>query len=361
MNFAAESQRKLQPLTWSGGQIITRELPRDCVLKRLLLRLSGTAVCTFSSGGTIIPTSSFDSLISRVDVVLNGSRTVKSIRPWLAQMEGLLTSGFIAERKSYGGAAAAYANNPTVDAGWTPGTTGQPTTIAESIAINFSMVMAEGDERFSTMLDLRGAASAELRISCATASVLDVSGNITFSAENFQVEVTTVESPVAGFKFSDWRQTTKEVQFSAQVTEQAIDINRGNYLTGLKLFVIQDPAAAESTKANCKKPNNNSVTDIKLILNGNRVVKSTTFHNLQAENRMRFGVNAPFGSNVSLLDGFAYLDLLDSRKLRTALDVRPPAVDNVQLLISSRQAAANTNVYPISITIETGEMVHFAQ
>jgi hypothetical protein len=78
---------------------------------------------------------------------------------------------------------------------------------------------------------------------------------------------------------------------------------------------------------------------------------------LQSENRARYGANAPYASNISVLDGFAVMDMLDAGDPTTALDIRPPLVDNVQLLISTRAADATNCIYPLNLTIGTNEIV----
>src|SRR5262249_1750116 len=140
--------------------------------------------------------------------------------------------------------------------------------------------------------------------------------------------------------FKDWRQTTKQLTFSAQVTLNPIDINRGNKLQGL-MMLTRDGAAGSTTTASGKLASNLVVTNYSLMVNGQSIIKAGDFKQLQAENRIRFGISAAFGSNVSRFDGVAYLDMLsdDGRgDLESALDVRPPKVDNVQLFVDTNTA-----------------------
>ena len=50
MELISERQRKLQQITFSPSDILTRDLPRDTVLKYLNIRLSGSVTTTFGSG-----------------------------------------------------------------------------------------------------------------------------------------------------------------------------------------------------------------------------------------------------------------------------------------------------------------------
>lgn len=353
----AERQRKLQQLSFAPSQILSRDLPRDTVLKRLVLRLSGAVQTTYASGSPVADQlSTFDSLIPRVDVIVNGNRTVKSVKPFIMAQMQMLASTVLGERKSSAAAAALNPPNPTVDAGFTFGTTTQYTTVAETIEIAFEDRLAMvGSE--STYLNLKGVASAELKLTCASFSSVqrvDDTSPVVYGNSTLAVDIVTKEAQdIDPFTaFADLKETTKAVQFSAQVTESVVELNRGNFLRGI-FFMVRD---GSSTKPLA----NNAVTDIKLVLNGQNVIKATTFQALQAENRAYFGMNAPFGSNVSRYDGCAYLDLLRNGIMATALDVRPVAgVDNVQLLLSTAAsgAGATYSSFPVEVTIMTQEIV----
>lgn len=359
----AERQRKLQALTFQENQILSRDLPRDTVLKRLQLRLSGSVVTTFASGTPVADSLSiFDNIIPRIDVIVNGSRTVKSVRPHLMKMHQLFYSNILGERRSSAGAAAATDNFPTVDQGFVYGTTTQTTTAVETIIIPFEHMFCEvGLGRESTWLNLKGVASAELKLTCASFSKFLGFGNtapVVYSSSTFIVDVVTSEAQDVppSIVFSDWKITTRELQFSAQTDDFAVDINRGNKLSGILIFA-RDGAAGTSTTATGKLPSNLAVTKINLKVNGQTDIKNTDFKNLQAENRVTFGVQAPFASNVSLLDGVAYMNLLARKDITTALDVRPPIVDNVQLILSTNTASNVSYTNPVSVTVQTEEIV----
>lgn len=359
----AERQRQLQALTFAENQILSRDLPRDTVLKEIQLRLSGSVVTTFASGTPVADAlAAFDNIIPRIDVIVGGSRTVKSVRPHLLRMQQLFSSQILGERRASAAATAATDNLPTVDAGWSYGTTGQITTAAESIQLSFAHLYAEvGMGRESTWLNLKGVSSAELRLTCAAFSSLLGFGNtapVVFTSSTFVIDIFCIEAQdvPAEIIFSDWKQTTKELTFSAQTTDYAIDINRGNKLSGLMLFT-RDGAAGTATTASGKLASNLVLTKIALTVNDQSNVKTTLFKALQAENRMRYGVSAPMASNVSFLDGIAHLNLLARKDLSTALDCAPPLVDNVQLFISTNTSSNVSYTNPVSVTVMTEEVV----
>lgn len=359
----SDRKRKLQSIIFAENQILSRDLPRDTVLKGLTLRLSGSVITTYGSGTPVADAlSTFDNIIPRIDVVINGSRVVKSVRPYALRMQQLFTTQILAERKSSAAATAAAGNNPTVDAGFTYGTTTQLTTAAETIYLPFEMVYADiGMGREATWLNLKGVASAELKLTCAAFSTLLGFGNtapVVFTSSTFSVEITTSEAqdvPPEVY-FSDWKQTTKELTFNAQTSNYAIDINRGNRLSGIML-IARDGAAGSATTATGKLLSNLLVTNFSLKVNGQSDIQTSSFLSQQALNRAQYGVNAPFASNRSLMDGVCHINLLARKDLSTALDVSPPLVDNVQLFIDTGAAADVSYTNPAALTVMTEEIV----
>ena len=358
---AAERQRALQALTFAENSVLSRDLPRDTVLKGLQLRLSGSVVTTFGSGTPVADSFSiFDNIIPRIDVVINGSRVVKSVRPHMMRMQQLFTTQILGERRSSAGAAAsAY---PTVDGGFVYGTTTQISSVAETIYIPFEMVYCEiGMGREATWLNLKGVASAELRLTCAAFSKLLGFGNtapVVYSSSTMSIDIVTLEAQDVPpqIAFSDWKQTTKEITLSAETTDYAIDINRGNKLSGI-LMLARDGAAGTATTATGKLASNLAFTKLSLKVNGQTDIKSTTFQQLQAENRARYGVSAPMASNVSILDGVAHMSFLARKDITTALPLQPPLVDNVQLFVNSNTSSNVSYTNPVSLTLQTEEIV----
>jgi hypothetical protein len=224
------------------------------------------------------------------------------------------------------------------------------------------MVYSEaGMGREATWLNLKGVSSAEIKLTCAAFSSLLGFGNtapVVYSGSTLVIDIITVEAQDVppNLVFSDWKQTTKELTFSSQTTDCAIDINRGNKLSGIMLFT-KNGAAGSATTATGKLASNLVLTKINLKLQGQSDIKFTDFKALQAENRARYGVNAPMASNVSILDGIAHLNLLQRGDLSTALDCRPPKVDNVQLFIDTNTASNVSYTNPVSVTVMTEEVV----
>jgi hypothetical protein len=116
-------------------------------------------------------------------------------------------------------------------------------------------------------------------------------------------------------------------------------------------------AAGTSTTASGKLPSNLAVTKVNLKVNGQTDIKNTDFLNLQNENRIMYGIQAPFSGGVSLIDGVAHMNFIARKDITTALPVQPPAVDNVQLFVNSAPASQVSYTNPVSLTVMTEEIV----
>ncbi len=350
-------------LTLQGG------LPLDTVLKALSIRLSGSIVTTYASGTPLSDAlSTLDNLCNAINIRINGGRLIKNIRPHFLHMQQLFAQSISGERKCETHASATI-TNPTVDAGFTYGATTEVSSVAETVLLPFENIMALANREI-TWLNLKGRASAEMQFQTGAYSGLLGFGNtapVTFSSGTFVLDVTTIEAQHVAYDtpFWDWRQTMQESTYSGQVTDSNIPINRGNFLQGL-MFLCRDGGAGSAATATGKVLSNLVLNSIKLVLNGQTEVKSTSFLELQAQNKAQYGINAPYASNVSRIDGVAYLDLLTARDLKTALDVRAPGVDQVFLKVSTRAggnygpASARYQVSytnPASITILTNEVI----
>lgn len=366
----SERTRKLPQLTFVPSSTLNVQggLPLDTVLKGLNIRLSGSIVTTFASGTPVADNlSTLDNLITAINVRVNGGRLIKNIRPHFLHMQQIFSKNIDSERKCVAGAAAV--TNPSADAGFTYGSTTNITSVCESVLLMFENVMAR-DNKELTWLNLKGRASCEMQLQTAAYSALLGFGNtapVVFSSSTFVVDITTIEAQHISYDtaFWDWRQTMQDVSFSGQVNDYNVAVNRGNFLQGIMLMA-KDGGAGTATTATGKVLSNLLVTDIKLVLNGQTEVKSTSFLELQAQNRAQYGISTPYASNYSRIDGIAYLDLLTAGDLKTALDVRSPGVDQVYLKLSTRAAGtygasaaydivAYTN--PAVVTLLTNEII----
>ena len=362
--IVSERQRILAPLAMQYSSTITRDLPRDTVLKYLTVSISGAFDYTFATATPLAQQFTImDALIADISVVVNGSNTIKNIRPWMLAMQQLLFTKQPNVRQAQAAATAALAFPPNADSGFVFGTTGQFTGIRESVLVAFENIAATIG-REATWLNLKGVASAEIRFStkaltgllsnASTATAL-VFGN---SANNVQIEMKTIEAQDVDAKvyFSFFKQTQKSIQFSGQSNNYLIDINRGNSLQGLMIMTQNGTAAANVDPL----LSDDLIQDFSFKLNGQTEIKANTWLGLKDENQSRFGTNSPLVGGASRFKGFAYLDFLRDGNLNTALQVSPPDVDNAQLSVTTQVASTRTvygAIQPALVTIVTNEIV----
>lgn len=356
VKITSDLSRRLPTKAFEQGSTISVDVPRDSVFKHIAISLSGSVQTTYASGSPVSDdTATMNRLVNYIDVVANGSTTIKNVTPWMMHMQNLFATGQFGVRRST--ASASPSADVTADGAFVFGTTTQYSNVVESLLISFENVLA-GKGRMSTLWDTRGLASAEIRISTASFSNLLENGNsapVVFGNSTLEFNFSTIETQNLpnNALFSIFKQTTKTVAFSSATNDYLVDINRGNYLQGI-MFECRDGASG--------LPLSNNVLDgIKLILNGVSYLKNETFASLQNKNRAQFGLNTPYVANASLLDGVCYMDLLTPTggeklgALNTAQNVQAPLVDQVQLSLSTNANATFTS--PVQVKLMTNEII----
>ena len=359
-----EKQRRLQSVVLTGVGPLSRDIPKDTVIKRIGLRMQGAIQTTFASGTPVARADSiFHSLINSIQVVANGGRFIKNVQPHLVRMQALLNTSVQGERGSVA-AAAPQLTKVQVDSGFVYGTTTQYTTLNETLTLPFEFIWSKAEsERMLTWFDTRDLSSAEIRFQQNPYSSLLSQANtapVTFSNSTIQIDITLVEAVGVpkGQKFFDFRQTTKDIPFTGQATNYQIEINRNNALAGL-LFYAKDGAAGSTSTATDRLASNSLATDMTLKLNGNIDLKATTFLDLQAENRARYGVVAPFSGSVSQLDGIAHMNFINN-SISDAVNTKT-GVDSLYLFVSTNSASNVSYTNTAFLTIQTDEIAEISQ
>lgn len=361
--IVSERQRSLAPLTLLYSSVITRDLPRDTVLKYLTITISGAFDYTFATATPVAQQFTImDALVADISIVVNGSNTVKNIRPWMLAMQQLLFTAAPNVRQSQNAATAALAYPPNADSGFVFGVTTTFTGVRESVLVAFENIACKIG-REATWLNLKGVASAEVRFSTrAFTSLVSNTSTATAlvptTANAGLIEIKTIEAQEvdASVYFSYFKQTQKQIQVSGQATNQLIDINRGNSLQGLMLLTQNGQASSVTDPL----LTDDLITDFSFKLNGQTEIKANSWLGLKEENAGKFGVNAALVGGASRFKGFAYLDFLRDGNLNTALPVAPPDVDNAQLSINTAAASARViygSTAPALLTIVTNEIV----
>ncbi|MGE3263589.1 MAG: hypothetical protein AB7K68_17565 [Bacteriovoracia bacterium] len=343
----SESTRKLASQAFVPSSVMTFRLPEDTTLRALVLRLSGSIVTTFASGTPVADDfGPFDDLVSTIQVRVGGSDSIKTVTPRMAAFHQLLDAGIRGERKSSSAAAAVTGGDVTADSSaFTYGTTTQVTSVAESLVIFFECPLVKFG-RQQTWLNLRGIVGSELILNTKAYSALLGFGNtapVVYSSSTLQIDVKLIEARTVeqNRKFQVYKETFQTEPFSAAAANRVINLNKGQKIIGLSMLA-RDGASGSTTTATGLLASDILVDQIKLTLNGSFTPRNETWFELQADNKARFNINAPYSSNKSILQGFAYMDLTQFGVIDSALDAR--FLDNVQLEISTKSAATYTSV-----------------
>lgn len=374
---SAEVRRRLSPVPFVSSRQASLDIPRDTVIKRIEFRLTGYFCVTYASGSPIAdPVGVASRLCPRLDLVADGSRTIKSVDIYMLEKEQLLLQGVQPER-AYTKTAATTA--PTSIVAAAEAAYGSPfdydattkyNVVNESFVMHLENPWAYDAGREATMLNTKRLSSCELRFNFVDISRLQEEGGavaVTYSDINLSFSVTLVEASEvpAEAKFWDWKQSVKRVQFTAESRDALIDLPRGNLLCGIG-FLVRDGGTN-------KLLSDTALKDIKLMINGQRLIQSTTLIELQqAGNRSRYGIVAnkvapSFGRTTVLhpLQGFAYMNLLKNGDIRSAIDTSNTAgVDQIQLQVttaaSSGMDAATYTTNPVEVSIMTSEVVRLS-
>lgn len=376
----AEARRSIGSPTF-GSSPSAVQVPRDTVLKRMLLKLILQTQVTYASGS---PTTSaqgvFDRICPRVELVVNGNRIIKSVRPHIGRLNNALMMGDFPRRAYLFGASAATVTRAQRE--WMAGTVAYPATTQymlfnEAFELSFENVWGYGGSREVSELDIRDVASCDLTFYWASISNLQGDGagaTVTYSTSPTVtiipqiVENRARPRPQAGQVLFDYVETSFSRTYTGQANNQQIDLQTGNYLMGLGIYVNN----GDTTQT----PAENLLTQLSLQINGATAIQGpVAMQDLQDSNVSRFGMDTKFGladyaatiastANVQPMSGFAHMNLVRNGDWNTAINTsRQAGVDSVKLQFNTpastgTDAATYTN--PLSVTVHTHEIRPYA-
>jgi hypothetical protein len=347
------------------AQNITIPLPCDTVLVGLIIRLVGSVRTTFSAGTPFgRPEGAMESLFDRITVETNGYRTIKSVTPHMLHMQQYFTGANGNERFCSAGAAPVADNYPTTEGPFVFGTTGQYSTLRESVYLPFEQIHCDTLQgREHTFLNLKRCTSAEIRFSSRPLSSLNAGSGVTglvLDQANLQIEVTLIERQdiPATVVFRDYKQTFRRIPITGELGELAIEIPQGPALSGILLYTQNGNSATTLVPKNA--PSSSLLSDLHLRKNGQETIQKIKFKTLQARNRADYGITAVTAAGVSRLDGVAHMNLLSRRDGTTAfVNSKSYGVDNLQLVVSSQAAGIVDYTNPAQLVLVQEELVNY--
>lgn len=364
-NVISSEARRRFSVPYASGRPTTFDLPRDTVLKRIDWRLEGYWSNTYASGSPIAHSQGVaDRICPNLDIVIDGQRVVKSISPYMQQMLNHLYSGNRPRRAYTNTASAAVpttlrAGTETVSgAAFVYPATTFYTLINEAWSMFFEQPWAYSFGAMATLLNIKNVSSAVARFNFVDISNIqrDESSPVSITYGdinlNFILQLIEAREVASEQNFFDFKETYKEIQVSAQATNLLIDLPRGNGISGIALLT-------QNGDAN-RSLNDRSIRSLQLQVNGANIVQRTEFVDLQESNQVRYGANDPMASSDHSLEGFAYMNLLKSGDIRSALNSSiSSGVDQVQLSVDTASTTAPdaaTYTNPIKIKVWTQEI-----
>jgi len=371
----AEARRSLQsPVYGSAPSAVS--VPRDTCIKRMLLKMILTTTVTYGSGSPLTsPQGAFAQICPSVELNVNGNRIIKYVNPHIGRLNNLILTGST-PRRAYSTSASA----PTVTRAsreWFAGQVAYPATTQfflfnEAFELDFENSWGYGGSRFLTELDIRDVASCDLRFYWAAMENLQgfgIGAPVTYSNTAVTVVPQIIENrarprPQAGQVLFDYVETYFARTYTGQANNQQIDLQTGNYLMGLGIYVNNGDANT--------LPQENLLQQINLMVNGASAIQGPVSHqDLQDSMISSLGVDSKLGlgeyaatiassANVQPVKGFAHMGLLRNGDWNTAINTsRQAGVDSIKLQFNTPgstglDAATYTN--PLQVLVHTHEV-----
>ncbi|MFN3453519.1 MAG: hypothetical protein ACK41T_01065 [Pseudobdellovibrio sp.] len=338
------NRRRTFTAKFEENNVVNIGLPRDTVLVGLYLKLSGQVKYTYGSAPAARAEGAMDALIGAVEVNTDTLGTIKYLRPQVLHAQQLAAFGD-GSRKLYS-AGATGTDYPTTEGPFQFGTSGQTTSFSETVYLPFEQIFCEpGMGREETYLNTKRCSSANLKLYCLPLARLNTAAGASLVIDptsKVQIEVTTVErQDISGdVVFNVWKQIQKTETFSSSVQDKAIEINTENKLSGLMFYSVNGN----------KMPTNKLVKKLVLKKNGQDNLQEIDFSSLQEVNRNDYRINAPFAAGASRLDGFAHLNQISRRDLRSILDTTKAngGIYSLQLFVTTNDGAVDASLYGVS-------------
>lgn len=335
-------RRRIYTEQWRENQVVNIPLSRDATVVGFHIKLKGSLKYAFSGGSPAGRVEgAMDSIIKAIELNTDRLGVIKYLRPAFLHLQQRAAMGIGSERLYNVGAAAT--EFPTTEGPFSFGTTGQTTSISETVYLPMEQVFCEpGMGRELTYLNLRRATSANLKFYCGSLQQLNAASGVTgltFTDVNLSIEVTTVERQDVPETviFQVWKQIQKTEPFTGKVNDKAIEINTENRLSGLMLYTVRGD----------KAPTNKLLNKLVLKKNGQENLQEINFSMLQNVNRSDYGIVAGYSAGSSAMDGFAHLTQLSRRELATALDTSRDGggVFSLQLMVDTNDTSVDANLY----------------
>jgi len=322
---------------------------------------------TFASGSPVIGgLGVFPKLITNILINQNGSDTLKNVDPYFMRMQNALLGNGNPPRRAITKQAGAFSTRRALTEMEYGGSAFQATTgymlVEECISIDFENRFCYEVGKSVSLWNCRGLASANIVMQFGSYANMDeaAAGTVTFASDlaaTIDIELESAPAIPREMDFLIYKQTSQQVSWSGQQSGTLVYLPRGNLLTGIHMLARNGDASGQRLSDVC-------VTELELVINGQRTIKKTRWLSAQEEMKIAFGLKSAQGTAAQGIthnfQGYLYLGLVRDGVVGTALDTSlASGVDSVALKVSTAASSgtdAATYTNPILFSVMTDEL-----
>jgi len=302
-------QRQLDRITYAASSISTLDIPREHWDKKITLQLVG--VCSTGSANpasTRSPYNPFD-IITRIEVIANGSQTIKSYSGKMLYLQNILEHGTIPPRTQ------------------TPGTASQST---QDFGGALTLYFDKDKDYIESLLPTHVLSSLQLKITWGTALSLQT------DASNGLTITTLYVYPLLTEELNRGQSTAgigvlKETEFVKTLTASGwaeIDLPVGNVYEGISVLTRDNTVASNSI-----------ISEYEVVKDGLEIIRKARFDQSRSEDLVDYALeaaNQPTGFTIIDFDlgGSAPINTKgwSSLKLRLNVSTTPTSVSDVTVV-----------------------------
>ncbi len=324
-------KRKLSAITFAENQVRTLELPRNYAMRHLSLWLD--AVVTLAGGSAGNPKDSCPAqLIKRIEVVRDGSETIKSI-----DFETL-------HRLTH----MRYGTRPKIDS--LPAGFADIASEPVEVHARLDFAMPKAFRPIDTMLDASRATTLSLIVTFGAAADImddDYDGTVTVNSAQLNVSTCEMMNVPADLVFNDFKERPIQQQVSAASSNLQVDIPVGNYYRGFLIKTSRNGVPS------------NSILNEMTLKSGTKIFALLNAEQLQFDNRLDAELETPVANDTvnrkyleQVLDGYYYLDLASDGRLMESLATR--GMSSLEFEFDVNNPGSNTdyiNIFPEEIVL----------
>lgn len=300
-------QRQLDRIVYSASSISTIDLPREHWAKKILLQLVGDA--TTGSGTPSRSTYNPFDIITRIEVIANGSQTIKSISGKMLYLQNILEHGTIPNRTQT--PSAASQSNQAFGGG-------------------LMLYFDKDKDYLESLLPTHVLSSLQLKITWGTALSIDSQSSNGLTINSLYVYPLLTEELNRGQSTAGIG-VCKETEFVKVLTAAGwteVDLPVGNVYNSLSVLTRDNTAAS-----------NTIISEYEVIKDGLEVIRKARFDQSRSEDLIDYALettNQPTGFTVIDFDlgGSAPINTRgwSSLKLRLNVSTTPTATSDVTVV-----------------------------